>query len=114
LDNVEEFVLFVVQEDSLVLESEAQLAVLDTLGDVFCDPFSELDVVWLDPFDSTDQDDKSRDLGRFDFIATLRSSVPIRYGIVSSSGSDLCISFVLPSKLFVLSQSYSSTFIRSP
>ena len=30
-----EFVLLVVQEDSLVLESEAQLAVLETLGDVF-------------------------------------------------------------------------------
>ena len=32
------------QEDSLVTESEAQLAVLETLGDVFCDP-SELEVV---------------------------------------------------------------------
>ena len=76
-DKVVEFVLLVVHEDSLVLESEAQLAVLETLGDVFCDPFSELEVVWVDAFDSTDQEDKSKDLGRFDFIATLLSSVPI-------------------------------------
>jgi hypothetical protein len=73
-----EFVLLVVQEDSLVLESKAQLAVLETLGDVFCDSsFSELEVVW-EAFDSTDQEDKSKDLGRLDFIATLLSRVPMR------------------------------------
>ena len=78
-DKVVEFVLLVVQEDSLVLESEAQLAVLETLGDVFCDPsFSELEVVWEEAFDSTDQDDKSKDLGRLDFIATLLSRVSMR------------------------------------
>ena len=37
-NKVFEFVLLVVNEDSLVLESEAQLAVLEKLGDVFCDP----------------------------------------------------------------------------
>ena len=63
-NKVFEFVLLVVNEDSLVLESEAQLAVLETVGDVFCDPsFSELEVVWEEAFDSTDQDDKSKDLG---------------------------------------------------
>ena len=78
LDNVVESVLLVVQEDSLVFESDAQLAVLETLGDVFCDLFPELEVVWVDALDSTDQDDKSRDLGRLDFIATRLSSVPMR------------------------------------
>ena len=77
-DKVVEFVLLVVHEDSLVFESEAQLAVLETLGDVFCDPFSELEFVWVDALDSTDQDDKSNDLGRLDFIATLLSNVPMR------------------------------------
>ena len=67
-----------VQEESLVFESDAQLAVLETLGDVFSDPFPELEVVWVDAFDSTDQDDRSRDLGRLDFIATRLSSVPMR------------------------------------
>ena len=63
-NKVFEFVLLVVNEDSLVLELEAQLAVLETVGDVFCDPsFSELEVVWEEAFDSTDQDDKSKDLG---------------------------------------------------
>ena len=78
LDNMVESVLLVVQEDSLVFESDAQLAVLETLGDVFCDSFPELEVVWVDALDSTDQDDKSRDLGRLDFIATRLSSVPMR------------------------------------
>jgi len=78
-DNVVDSVLLVVHDDSLVFESDAQLAVLETLGDVFCDPLSELEVVWLEQaFDSTDQDDKSRDLGRLDFIATRLSSVPMR------------------------------------
>ena len=78
-NKVFEFVLLVVNEDSLVLESEAQLAVLETVGDVFCDPsFSELEVVWEEAFDSTDQDDKSKDLGRLDFIVTLLSRIPIR------------------------------------
>ena len=67
-----------VQEESLVFESDAQLAVLETLGDVFSDSFPELEVVWVDAFDSTDQDDRSRDLGRLDFIATRLSSVPMR------------------------------------
>ena len=74
-DRVVESVLLVVHEDSLVFESDAQLADLETLGDALCDPVSELEVV---PLDSTDQDDKSRDLGRLDFIATLLSSVPMR------------------------------------
>ena len=77
-DIVLESVLLVVQDDSLVFESDAQLAVLETLGDVFCDPFSELEVVWVEALDPMDQDDKSRDLGRLDFIATLLSSVPMR------------------------------------
>ena len=78
-NKVFEFVLLVVNEDSLVLESEAQLAVLETVGDVFCDPsFSELEVVWEEAFDSTDQEDKSNDLGRLDFIVTLLSRVPMR------------------------------------
>jgi len=77
-DKVVESVLLVVQDDSLVFESDAQLAVLETLGDVFCDPLSEPEVVWLEAFDSTDQDDRSRDLGRLDFIATRLSSVPMR------------------------------------
>ena len=67
-----------VQEESLVFESDAQLAVLETLGDVFSDSFPELEVVWVDAFDSTDQDDKSRDLERLVFIATRLSSVSMR------------------------------------
>ena len=76
------------QEDSLVTESEAQLAVLETLGDVFCDP-SELEVVCEDPLDSTDQEERSRDRGLLDLKATRLSRVPILYGMVSSSGSEL-------------------------
>ena len=36
---VEPLVLVDIQDDSLVAESEAQLAVLETLGDVFRDPW---------------------------------------------------------------------------
>ena len=77
-DSVVVSVLLVVQDDSLAFESDAQLAVLETLGDVFCDPLSDPEVVWVEALDSTDQDDKSRDLGRLDFIATLLSRVPMR------------------------------------
>ena len=85
---VEEEVLEDIHEDSLVLESEAQLAVLEMLGDVFCDP-SELDVVCDEALDSTDQDERSRDRGRLDLKATRRSRVPILCSIVSISGSEL-------------------------
>jgi len=77
-DNVVDSVLLVVKDDSLVFESDAQLAVLETLGDGFCDPLSEPEVVWVEALDSIDQDDRSRDLGRLDFIATRLSSVPMR------------------------------------
>ena len=78
LESVVDSGLLEVQEELLVFESDAQLAVLETLGDVFCDSFPELEVVWVDALDSTDQDDKSRDLGRLHFIATRLSSVPMR------------------------------------
>ena len=41
-DNVVDSVLLVVHDDSLVFESDAQLAVLETLGDVICYSFPEL------------------------------------------------------------------------
>lgn len=57
-------------EESLVVAGQelslAQLAVLDTLGEpVLIEPVSLLLVVWLEPLDSTDQDEeRSRDFGR--------------------------------------------------
>ena len=79
LDIIVESALLVVQDDSLVFESDALLAVLDKLGDCFCDPLSDPEVVWVEEsLESTDQDDNSRDLGRFDFIATRLSRVPMR------------------------------------
>ena len=76
------------QLESEVLESEAQEAVLDTLGDVFTEP-SELEVVCEEALDSTDQDERSNDRGRVDFSARFLLRVPILYGLVSSSGSEL-------------------------
>ena len=85
---VEELVLEEIQDDSLVFESEAQLAVLEMLGEVFCDP-SELDVVCDEALDSTDHDERSRERGRLDLKATRLSRVPILCSIVSISGSEL-------------------------
>jgi hypothetical protein len=49
---------------------EAKLAVRDTLGEVFSDPVSLLEVVWFEPRDSTDQEDRSNDLHRHIFRIT--------------------------------------------
>jgi len=85
--------LGIVQEESLVLlsllVSEAQLAVLETLGDDFwLPPSPDEDVVCVLAPLCILQEDRSRDLGLWDFMATLLSSVPTLYGIVSSSGSE--------------------------
>ena len=79
LDSVVESALLVVQDDSLVFESDALLGVLDKLEDCFCDPLSDPEVVWVEEsLESTDQDDNSKDLWRLDFIATLLSRVSMR------------------------------------
>jgi hypothetical protein len=46
----------------LDLSEEAKLAVRDTLGEVFSEPVSLLEVVWFEPRDSTDQEERSSDL----------------------------------------------------
>jgi hypothetical protein len=46
----------------LDLSEDAKLAVRDTLGEVFSDPVSLLEVVWFEPRDSTDHEDRSNDL----------------------------------------------------
>ena len=54
------------EEVSLGLDRslEAKLAVLETLGEFFSDPppASLLEVVWFEPRDSTDHEDRSSDL----------------------------------------------------
>ena len=46
----------------LDLSDEAKLAVRDTLGEAFSDPVSLLEVVWFEPRDSTDHEERSSDL----------------------------------------------------
>ena len=71
-----------------------------TLGEAYSELVSDEEVVWHEPLDSTDQEERSSDLGRCDFMVTLRSRVDTLYGIVSSSGSDRWISWqVRPSSV---------------
>ena len=78
---------------SYVDRLETNEAFLDKLGEVRkSEHVSLLEVVWLEVRDSTDQDERSSDLGLCDFMVTLRSRVDTRYWIVSSSGSDLWFS----------------------
>ena len=46
-----------------------------TLGEAYSELVSDDDVVWHDPLDSTDQEERSSERGRWDFIVTLRSKV---------------------------------------
>ena len=68
---------------------ETKEAFLERAGEVRSEQVSELEVLWLD----TDQEERSSDLGLWDFMVTLLSSVETLYCIVSSSGSDLWFSW---------------------
>ena len=71
-----------------------------TLGEAYSELVSDEEVVWHEPLDSTDQEERSSDRGRCDFMVTLRSRVDTLYGIVSSSGSERWISWhVRPSSV---------------
>ena len=79
---------------SYVDRLEMNEAFLDKFGEVRkSEHVSLLEVVWLEVRDSTDQDERSSDLGLCDFMVTLLSRVDTRYWIVSSSGSDLWFSW---------------------
>ena len=77
-----------IKEDRLEMKEAFRL----TLGDAYSELVSEDEVVWHEPRDSTDQEERSSDRGRWDFMVTRRSRVETLYGIVSSSGSDRWIS----------------------
>ena len=64
-------------------------AFLESEGDARSEQVSDDEVVWLEARDSTDQELRSSDLGLWDFMVTLLSSVDTLYCIVSNSGSDL-------------------------
>jgi len=71
-----------------------------TLGEAYSELVSEEEVVWHEPLDSTDHEERSSDRGRWDFMVTLRSRVDTLYGMVSSSGSERWISWhVRPSSV---------------
>ena len=71
-----------------------------TLGEAYSELVSDEEVVWHEPLDSTDQEERSSDRGRCDFMVTRRSRVDTLYGIVSSSGSERWISWqVRPSSV---------------
>ena len=64
------------------MESEAQLAVRDTAGEaggLLWESVPELELVqWEEARDSTDQEERSSERGRCDFMVTRRSSVQTR------------------------------------
>ena len=69
----------------LDLSDEAKLAVRDTLGEAFSDPVSLLEVVWFEPRDSTDHEERSSDLPKINVYASVKTKKNIPQNIVFSS-----------------------------
>ena len=65
----------------LDLSDEAKLAVRDTLGEAFSDPVSLLEVVWFEPRDSTDHEERSSDLPKIKIYASVKTKKSIPQNI---------------------------------